>query len=304
MSALIIPWYVCALLGRAMFAYANIVDSFLANRVFRYGFSPVFYTACLLVVFLPWSMVGGLPFVPGSWGVWFLILLVAFFDTIYLLPYYMAFRVEDTSTVTALYSLGRIFVPVLAWFLIGEHLPGGAYLGFSIIVAGSLLLIWRPGMKLKQLSSLGYVILAAFLVSIAIVLTRMTSRHVDWLSLLFWSRLLGAAMMVLFLIWPRGRHPLQEWPAFRRNWHIVTADAALTLCANALVIYALSVAPATLVVAVSALQPLFVLLFSWILIRKDKGHDLRESMDRTSIMRKLGAFAMLALGCLLIALKM
>ena len=54
-------------------------------------------------------------------------LLVSLIDTFYQIPYYYAVKHVDTSIMAALFSIGKIIVPILAYFVVGEHLTSSQY---------------------------------------------------------------------------------------------------------------------------------------------------------------------------------
>ena len=66
-------------------------------------------------------------------------LLIAFAGIVSYYPYYLSLEAEETSIVVSLFSLGRVFLALFAYFLLGELLSVWQYLGmFVIVIAGAI----------------------------------------------------------------------------------------------------------------------------------------------------------------------
>ena len=78
------------------------------------------------------------------------IFIVGAIDVFYQIPYYIALRKVDTLITVALFSLGKVSVPILAYFIVGEKLSIMQYVGFGIILLSSFLLNFnRKQLKLN-----------------------------------------------------------------------------------------------------------------------------------------------------------
>lgn len=74
----------------------------------------IFYISLMNAVFLPLVMIWGMPTLPPA-KVFACYVVLAAIDVIYLYPYYLSMKVIDTSIVAALFSLGKITIPVMTF---------------------------------------------------------------------------------------------------------------------------------------------------------------------------------------------
>src|SRR3989344_4715022 len=161
-------WIFVALLEPVLFAFSNVIDSHLSNRLFKSPWVLTVLVASSNALFLPivWLLDR-----PELIGVSLLpyVILVAFIELFYAYPYYKALQHDDTSVAVSLFSLGRIFVPILAFFLVGESLQPVQYLGFAIITFASAALTFNPTSNLRLNKSFFYMLLASTLLAVEVV---------------------------------------------------------------------------------------------------------------------------------------
>jgi len=103
----------------------NIVDSKITQSLKLHSF--IFYSTIFGIPFIPLVFFFGTPVLPPlQWlPVYF---LLGALEALYIYPYALSLKQADASVVSALFSLGRISTPILAFFLIGERLPPIAYM--------------------------------------------------------------------------------------------------------------------------------------------------------------------------------
>jgi uncharacterized membrane protein len=174
--------------------WATVLDNYLAEKMSSRLTALVFFAATANLAFLPIIVFLDPPtLLSGS--AFALVLVVAAIEVLYQYPYYRALRSTDTSVVNALFSLGRIFVPIFAFFLVGERIGELQYVGFSLIAVSS------DGAFFLMLS------VAAILSLEAVLIKFLYSQGVEWGSYLVWSGLMEFAMAgVLFV----GTSPRRE----------------------------------------------------------------------------------------------
>ena len=129
----LLPFYFISFLAPFFYASSVVIESFLSLAVFKRPLVMLFFVSLTNALFTPFVLFLGFPTIPSlqSWGIY---LLIAIIDIGYLYPYYMALKKTDTSIVSSLFSLGKIFVPVLAFILLKDTLTLPQYIGFFIII--------------------------------------------------------------------------------------------------------------------------------------------------------------------------
>ena len=103
-----------------------MIDSHVSNNIFQKVETIVVYNSLTNFIAIPILLIIG-NIEPLSWALLLLILLVSLIDTFYQIPYYYAVKHVDTSIMAALFSIGKIIVPILAYFVVGEHLTYSQY---------------------------------------------------------------------------------------------------------------------------------------------------------------------------------
>lgn len=295
-------WLLTAFLAPIFYAGANVFDNFLANRKFRNPFALIFFTSFFNLIFLPLVFVVSRPELPP------IATLPAFIglglvNVFYLYPYYRALQVEDTSVTISFFSLGRIFIPVLAYFVVGEVLAVSQYAGvFLIILSGVSLGLSKGGGRVRFSKAFWYIMVASLLIAIeGVLLKYIYEQGVGW------STAIGGEMIVSFLLsMGLAIHPgfrrdaVKQFSEFRRSIHIFGIEEAFTFIAFAAEAFAVKLAPVSLAKSISTFTPFFVLFYAFLLGRRFPGL-FKEKIDGGSALKKIALFAMMILGVFLVA---
>lgn len=290
-------WVLIALFDPLLHAIANVFDNYLTNRLWKHTGSLVFYAIATNVIFIPFVFLIQRPdFPPVSAIPW--IILVGILDVIYLFPYYRALQRDDTSTVSSLFSLGYLFVPLLAFFIVGEVLNAHQYFGFAIIVVSSVGVSWCGRLRLNR--SFFYMALASLLIALEAVLYKYLFQEMSWSTAFVWSNAASIVAIVPLLLWPgTGRAIKNSWGQFTRKGHIFVLEELMTFAGAGAMTYAIALAPVTLVEGIGALQPFFVLVYA-IVFRRVLPDMFKEQLDRKSLLKKIAFFGMMVIGVILI----
>ncbi|MEO6509169.1 MAG: EamA family transporter, partial [Patescibacteria group bacterium] len=174
-----------SILSPAIFAINNYIDKILLEK---HNISTPVYTIYGGIVGL---IVGVLVlitngFYPIDLKSLVIILTSGFLTTMYLLPYYKALSIDETSYVIPLFNFYPIFVLVLSFIFLQEVLTPMQYLGSAIILlAGFFLSVEKSTKKLFTLrKSLFYITLSSLLFALAQVLYKFGVQEVP-----FWQTL-------------------------------------------------------------------------------------------------------------------
>lgn len=290
-------WIFVALFDPMLHAVANVFDNYLTNRLWKHTGSLIFYAIATNIIFIPFVLLIQFPDLPSRTAIpW--IVLIGMLDVIYLFPYYRALQYDDTSTVSSLFSLGHFFVPILAFFIVGEVLKIPQYIGFFLVVASSVAVTWHGRLRINR--SLIYMALASFLVALEVVLYKYLFEGMSWSTAFVWSNIASFIAVIPLLLWPAtGRAIRGSWVQFKKQGHIFVVEELLTFAGAGAMTYAIALAPVTLTQSIGALQPFFVLLYAVILGRALPG-IFKERIDRGSLLKKSFFFIMMIAGVILI----
>jgi len=292
-------WILIAFISPILHGFANVLDNYLTNKLFKSVWTLTFYSTFFNILFLPlvfFIEIPGLP--PISLLPFFF--LVAVIEVLYLYPYYKALQNDDTSVVSSLFSLGKIFVPVFAFLFVGEVLTITQYLGFFIIILGSAALTLNDYRTLRFNKSFFYMLVCSILLAIEAVVYKYLFENVSWSTGFVWTTLFSSAIIFCFLLVPKLRKDIRAQTSdLKRNVPIFALEELLTFGGSAASTFAISLVPVTLAKSIGAFQPFFVLIYALIL-GKSFPHIFRESVDRRSIVKKFMLFAIMVIGIILI----
>lgn len=293
-------WIVCALVATALYAVSNLVDEHMVHRVFKNVPALVFYASFTNVLFLPLVFVWGFP---NAFDVALLgpFLLLGFINVAYLYPYFRAMTVSDTSVVVALFSLGKIFVPILAFLLVGESLRFEQYMGFGIVIAASTLLsLTKAHEKIAVNASLYWMLLCAFMLAVEIVVYKYVFTETNWITGFTYGTLFSSIIVGCMLFVPLYRRAiLDQWKNYRIYFKYFAAMEFSTFLANVLYTFAVSLTAVTMVHTIGSLQPFFVLLYTF-LLKKHAPAFTDTPAPRLGVPTKLFLFTCMVIGVSLV----
>jgi drug/metabolite transporter (DMT)-like permease len=289
-----------ALLAPALYGLANVLDNFLVGKVFKNIPALIFYSELLNLLFIPLVWLVQRPHLP-SLSMLPIFLAIGACDLLYLYPYYKALQADDTAVVSSLFSLGKIFVPLLAVMIVGEVLQISQYAGFGLVIISNLWLtvdLRRHHWRLRP--AFFYMLLASFLVSLEVVLYKYLLERVDW-GTGFVSAVLAGFMLSLSLLLMRPtRHRIVSgWGTFRKRFGVIALQEFFTISASASYTYATASLPATVVSGVGESQAFIVLMYA-LGFSKTFPRIFKEKIDGRSVLKKMVLFGLTVVGVWLI----
>lgn len=292
-------WILIALINPATHGFANIFDNYLTNKLVKNPWTLTFYGAIFNLLLLPcvWLIQtpGWLPM-----NLWLACALIALIELCYLYPYYRALQQDDTSIVCALFDLGKIFVPVFAFLLVGEQLSWFQYLGFGLLILSSLLISLDRRKQLRLNSAFWWMVLCSLLLALEAVLYKYLFIHVSWSTGFVWPSVLTSILSLLFLLIPKQRRSIvQQFHKLKSIAPVFIGGSLLTFIGSMASTYAIGLVPVTLEKSVDAFQPFFVLLYA-ILFKRRYPKFFKERIDARSVIRKCLFFIVMLLGILMV----
>ncbi|MFZ2886655.1 MAG: EamA family transporter, partial [Minisyncoccia bacterium] len=240
---------------------SNIYDDYLSHNIFKRLTPLVFLSSCTGIVLLPIIFYLDYP----AWlpvDLLFIAFCIAAIEVLYMYPYYWSLRKADTSVVAALFSLGRLFVPIFAYFLIGEVLRPLQYTGLALIIASSTFLT----LDLRRLRFNPALVLMFFVTAIlavqAVLFKHLFEQGVSWGSGVTWVSVFEFAIAFILVLIPANLRELSA--AIRRIPQFGSAyifNEFLGWTGNMASYYAVFLIPVSVAKAIGSTQPAFVLLF-------------------------------------------
>lgn len=260
-------WILIAFLEPVLHALANILDSNLINRFFKNAWALTAFVAIADLLFLPvlWFLDK-----PGMIDPSLLpyVALIAFLELVYAYPYYKALEQDDTSVAISLFSLGKIFVPILAFLFVDELLLPHQYLGFLLIVFCSAATTYNSRAKLKFNKSLFYMILSSSMLATEVVVYKYLFNNVSWGTGFFWTMAISGLMALLSFAIPTLRQGMKsELGSLKKFYPYVLLVGIVGFFGNIGFSYAISQVSPTVSRIISPTQPIFVLLYAFIFHR-------------------------------------
>lgn len=283
-----------------LFGFVNIIDSRLTNRTIRDPLILLFYMSLTNLVFLPLILFFGSPSVPSP-GLLVCYFLLAFLDLVYQIPYYKALKKIDTSIVGALFSLGRVFIPVLTWLFLDERLKVSQYAGFALIIVSAILLSIRDFRMPRINAAFFLMLLSSSIRSVFAVLEKYTiDADGNWINMVIYPAVFAFFIpFVLFFFKKSRRDILNHAESYRRSFGSFAGIELLAFAATSIMFFILPHISAVVKTSVSATMPIFILVTNWILHRF-WGVENYEELSPAEILKKVACFLIMTAGVALL----
>lgn len=299
-------WLLLALFTAGAWAVSCIVDVCLVGgRLFRRPIDAAavsgLFCAVPLVVLAPAASV---PVPPAATAAWLAAMLAGCAYLAHVYWYFRAlFALNDASSAETFNSLCVLFVPLLAFLLLGERLPEHQYLSLALAIGGVLLLTCRQlaGAGPRAILPLSWSVIS---MSAAMVLQARAYRELDFAT--GTSAFLAAAFLsaaAASLVGAARRNRIVQ--LCQRLGPVFIAVELIELCAVLSSQRATEMAPSvSLVALVECALPLFVVGFSFLLLllaRRRLPSTVRASLTLQTVgwSTKLTSVCLIGAGILL-----
>ncbi len=288
-------WLLPALLSRLCFAGCNIFASHFRDY-FSTGYAQLFYGALYAFALLPLLFLVVQPVMPLS-GEWPWLALSGILTSAYVIPYFAALRVADTSVVASLFVFSRVLTPFIAYILIRETLSVHEWVGFLITIPGGLLASYSPNHKKKfNFSVLGLMGLASIGFALSMIIGKMAFNRISGLDGFCYIYLFSTLTSCSFILIPAFRTSILDGVrATKPVRKIFLLLPVMSLFGNLFLFVSLSMTKASLVIMVGQAQAFFVLLIT-LLIQKRGWINTQENLDPKTVFQKTSAFMVMTIG--------
>ena len=283
-----------AFLTPLLHALSCIVDAHFSNNIFKKVPSLVFYATISNIIIIPFLFFFGTPTIP-SLEILAILFIIALIEVCYQIPYYHALRNIDTSIVVALFSLGKISVPVLAYFIVNEKLTLTQYFGFGIILLSTFWLNFDIK-KLKINIAFFLMLVVSLLLSLSSVLSKYSLQSFDFVTVLFWGSIFATSISLSLLLLPQYRTDIvSSFPQYKKRIKLFLSNELLNQGGTLAGTIALAHLPVLAVKSIGSSQSIFTLLLGFVLY-KIFGKSFKENLTRQEVIKKLISFTAIIIG--------
>ncbi|MBQ3696195.1 MAG: EamA family transporter [Alphaproteobacteria bacterium] len=258
--------YLIAFLAPCFYALSILIESVLSLDIFKKPATMCFFVSLTNSLFVPLIFFLGIPSLPTVQN--FLIyIILAILDIIYLYPYYIALKRTDTSIVSALFTTGKIFVPILSYILLKDVLTPVQYVGFFTILFASVLLTTKQTSLFRVNNAFYLMLIASFLWSLRMILAKYTLiSDPIWVNTLIYPNLLSGTLVFTCLMFKNLRKDIKKHTSsYFHKFKVFVLNEFISFLALVSTIYALSRLSPVVSAAIEATSPLFLLVFASIL---------------------------------------
>ena len=275
-----------AFLNPIFYGISNVVDSHLSNNLFKRNSTVVFYCSITNILSIPVLFLFGTP-QPLTLAILPFILAVGILEFLYIIPYFLALRSIDTSIIAALFTLGKITIPFLAYFIVDEKLQIIQYIGFAIIIFFTIILSINNFKTVKINKAFYLMLLSSFFLAVQVVMYKAVLEEFTWVSTAFYTCIFSfSCALSMFFIKPIRTDIISSFGTYRKNIKLLISNEAAAQTAYLGTIFSLSYFPVLAVEAIGATQPLFVLLYG-VILYKLFGDKFKEDINRRQIIKKI-----------------
>lgn len=287
-------------LAAFLYGITNMIDSHISNGMFKRVATVTFYNGCFnfmgaLIVLIFF----GLPHALDLSSL-LILLSLGLINVLYTVPYYHALRKTDTSVIAASFSIGYGFVPILAFFVVGEVLKLPQYIGFFIIIIFSLILNVESWKKFKINAGFYLMCLSSLLLATQLVLFKYALENISWITTAFYMSLFTACFIFCILFFSSFRGDIKEdFFVFKSNVKLLVLNTLFFEVANICSIFALISVPVVVYEGIRSSQSIMVLVLS-ALIACHGFCPITETTNKVEIAKKLICFIFIIIGVILI----
>ncbi len=296
-------WLYITIIAYLLFALANIGDKLVVSKFKTKPIVFAFYVGFMgigTLIFVPfgvimpelsqifWSFLGGTAFVMA------------------LFCMYKAIDAgETTKAITLLGSSSPIFTFFLSYLFLDERLSLKQIIAFIILVLAIITISWPLKSKKEKVNKglIFWGILAGLTFAVSYVLAKYVYFYQPFISGFVWIRIGGFLTAVIILLIPRNRKLIKiDWQMPKKQKGIlilaIQAFGGLGVIGQN---YAFSLASATLVNALQAVQ--YALVFVLASLLGFKYPVLKEKLNWKQVLQKIAAIILIAIGLYFITLK-
>lgn len=186
----------------------------------------------------------------------------------YLLPYFVAMKMDDVSRVVPLYQLLPVITLILSSVFLKETLTPKQIVGLLIVVIGAISISLQKieGNIFKPRKSLWLILLSSFMYGCVVILFRFVVKGAPFWSTFSYQYMGTGIAGLILLTLPRVRNGLRkDMKAIKSSVGLIALDKGFGIIAQLSESFAISLVAVPLVNVVESIQPLLILVEGLIL---------------------------------------
>lgn len=295
-------WLFFAISAYALYSVTNFIYKFLIEKRIKDPIAIVIlggfeYLILGGVIFLA----AGARFIPLNQSL--LLLLAGCLLTFYLIPYFKALKLEDTSRVVPLFQFYPIITLILSFVFLHEILTFKALLGFALVIVGGFILGTEKisGKIFSIRESLFLMLLASFLYSLTNIIFKFVTIENFWInfSYLTFGSALGCFLLLIKTDY-RKTFSTQLHQLSLNTLISIVVNSIINLFAELFTFFAISIGSVSLVSAINGIQPFIVLVYG-LLLTLFFPKIIKEDIKKETLATKIIAAVVLFAGIYLIS---
>lgn len=296
-------WLLFALVNPFLFAVTQFIDKYLIDKKVK---DP--WLISVLGGIISLAVAGAVILFHGFYLIAptqiLLLILAGAALTYYMVPYFIALASDDTSNVTPLFQFVAVFVLLLSYVFLKEVLSGRQLFAFVLLFGGGLMLAANTTSEKGFISvkkSFWLMMLASFIASTSSIFFKLVSIHVDFLTTMIYVNFgIGLSSFSLLLKPSLRKNFFKEVRKLSLGvWTMLAIDDLINLGGELTLLFAVSLAPASLVNAFGAVQPLYILLLG-VTLSLLFPRFIKEDLGKGKLLQKMLSIAMLMGGIVLL----
>lgn len=295
-------WLFFALSAPFVWSITNFADKFLVDKKIRDAFTITILVGLLyfcigILIFL----FSGLKILPVKETVFAFLSGAAV--VFYLLPYFKALMMEETSRIAPLFEFTSIFALIFSLLFLREAINGRQLLAFPLIIAGAFILgtkkLDRGIFKLRY--ALWLMLISDFLFAWMNIFFRYVMYTTDfWTASAYQGIGAGIISLLLLIYGPWRQRFTQETKKLSSGtFLLLTFTNFLTILGYILLNVAISLTPVALVMVVIGVQS-FMVLIEGIFLSIWFPNIIKEDIQKSTIGIKIFSIALIFIGIYLI----
>jgi len=289
-------WIILSLIFPALYALANVVDKFLLEKRVKNCFSilPVAGWIQLLFGIIVLVMV---PF-EGTLSQAIIAFLIGIGISISYALYYYTLSFEEATRAISVWYVFPVITAILAAVFLGETLPAWKYAAIVVAAVGAVLIGMKQFRGFIMRRGFYLIVLNSFVVAINSIATKHVLETLSFLNLFSIQSIGLAAGASLALL---ASHTRKHLPTALRSAHFIFLAEVITFAAVMTGLAAVARAQISLVNAMSALQPLYLLIYM-LIISTFVPKMQKEAFTRKTLSIKAVSVLLIVIGTFIVTL--
>ena len=249
--------------GTAAWALCNLIDKYLVSGFFKKPTVPLFIGGIVQMIlgFIAISIFG---FDYSNIGAMAVVFLSGFLGFAASFFYFKTLVHEEVSRTIPILNTIPIWVAIIAIAFLGEAISVLQGLGIVLLLTGAVLVSLKKTGKWALGRSFKIMLLASFLYAIEFILLKYGLGLLEFWNVFFWSNIgFAAGSLGLFVL--NRAEIIDTLKRFRKESVLSAANESLSVIGYILIMMSFAVGFVSLSIAITVIQPVFVLVLATVL---------------------------------------